>query len=214
MSSLSPKVQIANRCGLNIQICDADNLNTVYQRIDFANISSIKLDGDTVFATGGAAHSNKVGFYNKLVGEFTLSTQILTQDLMCLMSGKSASWDGKSPIVFKNRLFDKSHVYAIVGDTVWKDKTGNVYEEKITFHRVKPRIAYKRSFVGEGEVASVDIVFDLLQNNYGQIITFGSAEPTAAVIAGTLKTSYGYVTANGTWVLGSGGAVNGASLQL
>lgn len=210
MAALQKDTPIANRCGLNLRICDANNLENIYQTIDFANISKIELNGGTTFATGGQARGKQVGFYDKLVGEFTMQTQILTQNLMVLMTGGDAVWDGQSPIVFKNRLFDRSRVFAIVGETVWRDRRGNVYGEQLVFHRVKPRIAYKRSFSKDGEVASVDIVFDLMQDDAGQIITRG--EPKVLVVAGTLLTSLGYVTEEGMWVLGSSGSVTGQSL--
>lgn len=212
MAVLQKNTHIANRYGLNIRLCDANNLDTVYQTIDFANLSSIEISGDAVFAHGGAAHEKRVGFYDKLVGEFTLSTQILTNNLLCLMTGGTTTWDGSSPIVFKNRLLEQVRTFALIGETVWKDKNGNVYGEQLILHRVRPRIAYSHKYSGDGDVASADIVFDIMQDEAGQVLTRG--EPKLLAVGGTLMTSYGYVTDDGVWVLGNMASVDGDALIL
>ena len=212
MAVLQKNTRIANRYGLNIRLCDANNLDTVYQTIDFANISSIDISGDAVFAHGGAAHEKRVGFYDKLVGEFTLSTQILTNNLLCLMTGGTAAWDGSSPIVFKNRLLEQVRTFTLIGETVWQDKNGNVYGEQLILHRVRPRIAYNRKYALDGDVASVDIVFDLMQDASGRVITRG--EPKIIAVGGVVMTSYGYVTEDGVWVLENMASVDGDALIL
>lgn len=212
MAVLQKNTPISNRYGLNIRLCDANNLDIVYQTIDFANISSIDIKGDTVFAHGGAAHEKKVGFYDKLVGEFTLSTQILTNDLLCLMTGGVASWDGSSPIVFRNRLLEQARTFAILCETIWQDKNGHAYSERLTLHRIRPRIAYNRKYALDGDVANVDIVFDIMQDAAGQVLTRG--EPKLIAVGGVVMTSYGYVTGDGVWVLGDIASVSGDALIL
>lgn len=212
MAVLQKDTQIANRYGLNIRVCDANDIDVVYQTIDFANIGSIDIKGDSVFAYGGALHEKKVGFYDKLVGEFTLSTQILTNNLMILMTGGAALWDGKKPIVFKNRHLDGVRMFAIIGETVWQDATGNVYSEQLIIHRAKPRIAYNRSYELNSDVASVDIVFDIMQDVSGKVLTRG--EPKLIAIGGTLMTQFGYVTPEGEWVLGDVACVSDDALIL
>lgn len=212
MSILQKDTHIANRYGLNIRLCDANDLDTVYQTIDFANISSIDISGDVVFAHGGAAHEKRVGFYDKFVGEFTLSTQILTNDLLCLMTGGTANWDGSSPIVFRNRLLEQVRTFALIGETVWQDKNGRAYGEQLILHRVRPRVAYKRTYTTDGDAASVDIVFDIMQDAAGKVLTRG--EPKLLAVGGSLMTSYGYVTEDGTWVLNGIASVNGDTLVL
>lgn len=212
MAVLQKNTHIANRYGLNIRLCDANNLDTVYQTIDFANISSIDISGDAVFAHGGAAHEKRVGFYDKLVGELTLSTQILTNNLLCLMTGGTATWDGSSPIVFKNRLLEQVRTFTLIGETVWQDKDGNVYGEQLILHRVRPRIAYNRKYALDGDVASVDIVFDIMQDASGRVLTRG--EPKLIAVGGVVMTSYGYVTEDGVWVLENMASVDGDALIL
>ena len=196
MAVLQKNTHIANRYGLNIRLCDANNLDTVYQTIDFANISSIDISGDAVFAHGGAAHE----------------TQILTNNLLCLMTGGTATWDGSSPIVFKNRLLEQVRTFTLIGETVWQDKNGNVYGEQLILHRVRPRIAYNRKYALDGDVASVDIVFDIMQDASGRVLTRG--EPKLIAVGGVVMTSYGYVTEDGVWVLENMASVDGDALIL
>ena len=204
--------RIANRCGLDLKICDANNPSTVYQKIDFANISTVDLSGDKSYATGGQNKGNRIIFNNKMVGELTLSTQILTQDLLCLMTGGGYAWDGEAPIAFRNRLFDRLRAFTIVGETVWKGTDGQVYGEHIVFHRVKPKIAYKRSYAGDGDVVDVDIVFELLQDDDGRVITRG--EPKGLVIGEQLLTTFGQVTNYGEWSTGDSASVNNHTLVI
>ena len=212
MAILQKDTRFANRYGLNVRLCDADNLDIVYQTIDFANISSIDISGDIVFAYGGADHEKRIGFYDRLVGEFTLSTQILTNDLLCLMTGGTATWDGFSPIVYRHRLLEKVRTFALVGETVWKDSDGNVYGEQLIFHRVRPRISYAHKYSGDGEVSSADIVFDIMQDAAGQVLTRG--EPRLLAVGGTVMTSYGYVTEDSVWMLGTIASANEDALIL
>ena len=205
-------LNLANRYGLNLRICDSNDTSKIYQRIDFANISSFDLNGDTIYARGGARQEKRIGFYDKLVGEFTLSTQILTNDLLCLMSGRTATWDGSSPIVFKNRFLEQPRTFTLIGETVWQDKDGNVYGEQLILHRVKPRVAYNRKYALDGDVASVDIVFDIMQDELGQVLTRG--EPKLLVIGGALMTLCGYVTENDVWILENMASVNADTLIL
>lgn len=162
---------IANRYGLDLKICDADNVAKVYQTIDFANISEVEMQGNMVYATGGQKGSKKIGFHDDITGELTLQTQLLAQDVVYLMTGRGANWDGKSPIEFRNRLFDKQRFFAIIGETVWCDSDGNIYSERLFLHRVRPKVAYGHGFEGEGEVVGTDIVFDLFENNGGEMLT-------------------------------------------
>lgn len=213
MPTIQKNTKIANRYGLNIRICDSNDSSKVYQTIDFANISSLDLSGDTVYARGGARQEKRIGFYDKLVGEFTLSTQILTNDLLCLMTGSTGNWDGESPITFKNRLLEKVRTFTLFGDTVWKDEDGNVYSEEIVLHKVRPRIAYNRSYDGSGDVASVDIVFDLMEDENGLVFSTGKGSELN-VVAGTLISTYGAVDANSVWDLGAEGVVEDNVLYL
>jgi hypothetical protein len=162
---------IANRYGLDLKICDADNISKVYQIIDFANISEVQIQGNMVYAIGGQKSSKKVGFHDDVAGELTLQTQLLAQDVMYLMTGRGSSWDGKSPIEFRNRLFDRHRFFAIIGETVWCDSDGYIYSEHLFLHRVRPKVAYGHGFEGEGEVVGTDIVFDLFENDDRVMLT-------------------------------------------
>lgn len=212
MAIIQRDTQIANRYGLNIKICDYEDSSKIYQIIDFANISSLDLNGGVTYASGGAKREKQIGFYDKFIGEFTLSTQILTKDLLFLMTGGGGNWDGVSPIVFKNRLLEQPRSFTIIAETVWQDKNGNIYGERLILHKVRPRIAYNYSYGISGDVASVDIVFDILQDLSGKVLTRG--EPKLLVVGGTLMTSYGYVTEYDVWVLENMGSINVDTLIL
>ena len=82
MAVLQKDTQLSSRYGLNLRLCATNDLDKIYQRIEFANISSASLDADAVFATGGAIHKRKIAFFDGIVGELTLTTQILTQDFL------------------------------------------------------------------------------------------------------------------------------------
>lgn len=205
--NLQKNEQIANRYGLNIRLCDVDDISVVYQVIDFANISSVSIKSDTIFARAGASHEKSVGFYDKIVGEFALTTQILTNDLLCLMAGTAVSWDGTSPIVFKSNLLGQVRTFALLCETVWQSKDGGPHNETLFFHRVVPRVAYNRKYAFSGDAESVTIFFDIMQDTTGRALTRGSESALSA--NGTIITSYGYVTEDGVWVLDDSASVDG-----
>lgn len=215
MGALQKNTQIANRYGLNISLCDANNPDTVYQTIDFANISSVRIEGGTTFASGGAGREKNIGFYDNIVGEFTLSTQILTNDLLCLMTGGVTSWDGESPIVFRNRFLEKPRTYALKAETVWQDKEGNIYDEFLTIHRMRPRVAFGRNYSGETDVASVDIVFDIMEDSAGRVISRRGDESglDVIVIEENLIAPLGYVDENGVWFLNADASITAETLR-
>ena len=215
MRELQKNTQIANRYGLNISLCDAYNPDTVCQTIEFANISSVNIEGGTTFARGGAGREKSIGFYDNIVGEFVLSTQILTNDLLCLMAGGGDSWDGESPIVFKNRFLEKPRIYVLKAETVWQDKEGNVYSEFLTIHRTRPRVAFGRNYSGETDVASVDIVFDIMEDNAGRVISRRGDESglDVIVVEENLIAPFGYVDENGVWFLNADASITAETLQ-
>jgi hypothetical protein len=61
-------------------------------------------------------------------------------------------------------------------------------------------------------VASVDIVFDIMQDASGRVLTRG--EPKLIAVGGVVMTSYGYVTEDGVWVLENMASVDGDALIL
>lgn len=165
--------QTANRLGLDIKIYSYDTADpgdvasgaTALMTIDFANVSTIELTGDRVYATGGQEHANKIPFNNPYEGTLTLSTQIMTLDLLRLLSGGAFTATSTNDVVFKNTSATAPAYYTIVAETVWQDKDGNVIEESVTYHKVSPQRALNLTYSGEGDPQSADVVFDLFQDD-------------------------------------------------
>ena len=175
--------QFANRFGLNLKIfaysdsyCDGDfktPLANPLMVIDFANEVSVEISGDKVWATGGQGHSNKVAFNNPKEGTFTISTQLITPQLIQLASGGDIANFSDEKVLFKNdALGSKANYYVITGDTVWQDEAGNTYSEAITCYKASVKPNYSKTYTGEGDPSSLDIEFELVPNNAG--ILYGS----------------------------------------
>ena len=168
--SVAKTTQYANRYGLNVQIFagDADLTSTTtaaLMTIDFANVSDIDISSDRTWATGGQAHANKVGFDNPIQGTFTLSTQILTAEVLALMAGSDMGTFSGTEVTFENKPNSMPKYYKIKAETVWQDEGGATYAETMTFHRVSPQKAFNISYSGDGDPLSVDIKFDILEDS-------------------------------------------------
>lgn len=177
--TLEKTTQYANRYGLDVEIYAIDNPSmsgNPLMTIDFANISNIDISGDRVWATGGQDHANKIGFNNPLNGTFTLSTQILTTDLLMLMSGGTVDTSSSATeVVFENTTNSMPKYYIIKAETVWQDADGATYAETMVFHKASPQRALNIEYQGDGDPTSVDIVFDLLQDADHKILTITKA---------------------------------------
>lgn len=182
--AIDKKSQVANRYGLNTKLYDystyvkASDKSTVQPliTIDFANVSEVNISGDTTWATGGQSHGNIVAFNNPMTGSFKLSTQILTSELIAVMAGEDFSADS-TEITFKNTaLSTMPRYFVIVSDTVWQDKDGTVCDETLTFHKAMAKRAYNISYNGDGDPVSIDIEFELGQNDAGEVLTTSRKE--------------------------------------
>lgn len=180
--------EVANRYGLNTKIYDyaeyssATDVSTINPliTIDFANVSEVNISGDTTWATGGQSHGNIVAFNNPMTGSFKLSTQILTSELIAIMAGEDIK-TATTEVTFKNTaLSTMPHYFVIVSDTVWQDKNGTVCDETLTFHKAMAKRAYNISYNGDGDPVSVDIEFELGQNDEGEVLTTSRKERTTA----------------------------------
>lgn len=170
--AITNTTQFANRYGLNIEIfAHTDTaMATPLMAIDFANVSEVNIAGERTWATGGQDHANKIGFNDPLQGTLKLSTQIMTMELIALMSGSSI--DGTATTVtFVNNTNTAPKYYIIKAETVWQDADGNTYSETLTFHKACPKRAFNISYNGEGDPTSVDVEFDLLQDAEGKVLT-------------------------------------------
>ena len=175
--AIASTTQFANRYGLNITIYAATDISMsdALMTIDFANVSDIDISGDRTWATGGQGHVNKIGFNDPVRGTFKLSTQLMTMELLNLMAGGTAG-SGTTTVVFENKANDVPKYYIIKAETVWQDAAGLTYDETMTFHKACPKRALNISYNGDGDPTSVDVEFDLLQDENGKVLTITKAD--------------------------------------
>ena len=175
--AIATTTQFANRYGLNITIYAATDTSMAdaLMTIDFANVSDIDISGDRTWATGGQGHVNKIGFNDPVRGTFKLSTPLMTMELLNLMAGGTAG-SGTTTVVFENKPNDVPKYYIIKAETVWQDAAGLTYDETMTFHKACPKRALNISYNGDGDPTSVDVEFDLLQDENGKVLTITKAD--------------------------------------
>lgn len=169
---LTDAMQFANRYGLNVNIFKYPKAETGATAIEvpFANECSLDLSGDITWATGGQTAAKLIGFHNPIEGTFKISTQIMTDALLALISGADAT-AAATEITFKNDPDAETIYYVIEADTVWKDKAGATKTENITVHKALPKRAYNITYNGSGDPVSVDIEFELLEDADGKVVT-------------------------------------------
>lgn len=172
--ALTNTTQFANRYGLDVKIyafgaegTEGDELMS----IDFANVCDVDISGDRTWATGGQNHVNKIAFNDPIQGTFRISTQIMTGQLLALMAGEDLTNASSTEIVFQNTPNAAPTYYIVAANTVWQDASGTTYSESMTFHKVCPKRALNISYSGEGDPTSVDVEFDVLQDDEGKVLT-------------------------------------------
>lgn len=173
--ALTDAMQFANRCGLNVNIYKypkGDSGTAV--EVPFANECALDLSGDITWATGGQAASKLIGFHNSIEGTFKISTQIMTNALLALISGADATASAPE-ITFKNDPSAAIVYYVIEADTVWKDKAGETKAENIIVHKALPKRAYNITYNGSGDPVSVDVEFELLEDADGKVVSITKA---------------------------------------
>jgi len=176
---LEKNSQIANRFGLNTKVY-AYKDGTVNAEpvmvIDFANLSEISIEGDSVWATGGQARSNKIGFNNPIGGTFKLTTQIVTSEVLALLAGKNVA-DASNTTVFENTADGTVPVYyTITSETVWQDETGTKISEDLIFHKAKVKRGLNISYDGGSDPVEVSIEFELADDASGKVLTITRAD--------------------------------------
>lgn len=173
--ALTDAMQFANRCGLNVNIYKypkGESASAV--EVPFANECALDLSGDITWATGGQAASKLIGFPNPIEGTFKISTQIMTNALLALISGADAT-EAATAIIFKNDPDAATVYYVIEADTVWKDKAGETKAENIIVHKALPKRAYNITYNGSGDPVSVDVEFELLEDADGKVVSITKA---------------------------------------
>lgn len=195
---------LANRYGLNFKLyayTDTE-MQTLLMEIPFVNISSIELAGDRTWATGGRAHANKVGFNDPIQGTITMSTQIFTTQLLHLLVGNNLASTVET-VDFVNSKNRVPKYYIMNGETAWQDPDGKIYDETLTLFKISPRTAYNISYSGEGDPTSMDIVFDLFENDNKQVLKVerGSSDEPIEQVGDTLYVNDTEAEQEGTEVL-------------
>lgn len=179
--ALTKTSQLANRFGLNTKLYaygsyTGDESDEPVMVLDFANISEINIEGDTVWATGGQSHGNKVGFNNPMSGSFKISTQIITSEILTLLAGKDVA-TASNEIVFENTADGMlSPYYTITSETVWQDKDGTKYSEDLVFFKAKAKRAFNIAYDGSGDPVSVDVEFELAEDDEGRLFKVTRAD--------------------------------------
>lgn len=177
--ALDNALKFANRCGLNMKIYKYPKTEEgTFVEVDFANECALDVNSDNTWATGGQYASKLVGFPNPYEGTFRMSTQIMTKQLLALVTGADATVD-TTEYVFKNDTSADIVYYVIEADTVWKNAEGKTETENITIHKALPKRAYNVVYNGSGDPISVDIEFELLADGAEQKIATINREPRA-----------------------------------
>lgn len=180
---LTKSTQFANRFGLNTKLYSygsytGANEDTPVMVIDFANVSEINIEGDTVWATGGQARSNQVGFNNPYAGSFKLTTQIITPEVLTLLAGKDVK-DATNTIEFENTAGSTiSPYYTITSETVWQDKEGNKISQNLVFHKARVKRSLNLSYDGAGDPIEIEIEFELAANDDGKLLRIEYSDGT------------------------------------
>lgn len=171
--ALTKTTQIANRYGLNLVFHKCGEEGTTNDvSIAFANEVSIEVTGDAVYATGTQAHKRLIGFSNPLEGSMTISTQIITPELLKLVAGDKSTTLGSATFKSGNDVA----YYKVTGTTVWKDKDGTTYDETVTAYRCVIKPNYNVVYTGDGDPQSIDINLELLEDDEEGMITFAQAD--------------------------------------
>lgn len=171
--ALDNSMQFSNRCGLDVNIYKHPKTgtgSTAAVEVPFANECALDVTGDITWSTGGKTASKQIGFHNPIEGTFKISTQIMTNELLALISGADAT-AASSTVEFKNDTSADIVYYVIEADTVWKDKAGSTHTENIVVHKALPKRAYNISYSGSGDPVSIDIEFELLEDADGKVVT-------------------------------------------
>ncbi len=167
--ALTKSTQYANRFGINWSVYPYPKSGTALLTIDYINEVSVDFSSNTAWATGGIYHANQVPFSDPIEGTVTLSTQIMTSELLALVAGKTMSSFSGNTVTFSNS--DSPQFYVLEGTTSWKDKDGTIYAETVTCHKVAPDKAFNVTYTGEGDPNSMDITFNLLEDSNHQVYT-------------------------------------------
>ena len=90
---------MANQNMANREVCDLIFVNYATKKpflnLDYANVTTTELTGETVFAYGSRGHAKKIAFSGERGGTLTIETQIQTAALWTLITGGEVTKSAK-----------------------------------------------------------------------------------------------------------------------
>lgn len=172
--ALTNTTQYANRMGMDLKFFKygteiEDGVTQPDLTVDFANEIKVELSGGNTWATGGKKHANKIAFSDPMEGTITISTQLMTTAMLGVIAGKDLTQLKDNEIIFNNN--DETQFWVITGDTIWKDIGSAKVPEKIKAYKASPQKAYNITYNGSGDPTSMDIVFDLAEDDDGNVFS-------------------------------------------
>ena len=183
--ALGNTTKIANRFGLNLKFYPYTTDGSIEDEeshvvtIDFANEIAIELSSELTWATGGQAHKNMIPFKDPTEGTMTISTQIITSQILKLAAGNDpAGTDNKASFLNDDTTITP-RFYIAKGETVWKGEDGSTYNEEVTVYKAAVVPGYNVTYTGDGDPQSVDIEFQLGTNDAGKILDIERSDVTA-----------------------------------
>lgn len=178
--ALENTTQYANRYGMDLKFykygTNIQDDTTPDLVIDYANEVKVELSGGNTWATGGKKHANKIAFSDPVEGTLTITTQLMTTAMLAVIAGKDVTKLTGSEITFNNN--DETRFYTITGDTMWKDIDSNTLPENIKVWKASPQKAYNITYNGSGDPTSMDIIFDLAEDDDGNVFTTKKVDAT------------------------------------
>ena len=92
---MSVNTRMANREVCNLVFCEYKTQKP-FLNVDYANVSTTEMTGESVYANGGWGHPKVITFYGDKGGTISFETQITPFKLYSLMTGaaieNTASW--------------------------------------------------------------------------------------------------------------------------
>lgn len=83
---MAHNANMANREVADLIFCDYKTKKP-FLNLDYANVTTTELTGETVFAYGGKGHPKRIGFSGEKGGTLTIETQIQSAQLWALITG-------------------------------------------------------------------------------------------------------------------------------
>lgn len=175
--------KMANRYGLDLRFYNYTPDGTIsgepVAEITFANEVSLELSSEITWATGGQNHANRIGFKDPTEGTLSVSTQLVTMQLLGLAAGMDVSKVENTVEFLNDKTTANPKNYIVTGTTVWQGEDGSSYCEDITVYKAVVKPGYSVTYNGSGDPQSLDIEFELGTNDVGKMVSITRGDTTA-----------------------------------